>query len=65
MSNKTISIILMLISITLILLSSYAPIIMENITLRYINDLKISVKICGVLLSAWGIAFLFKKEKEK
>ena len=65
MSNKRISIILMLISIALVFFSSYAPIMMENITLRYIDDLKVSVKICGILLSAWGIAFLFKKEEEK
>lgn len=62
MSNKTISIILLLISITLVLLSSFAPRIVERFTYNFNADIIISVKVCGVLLSAWGIAFLLKEE---
>ena len=63
MSNKKISIIFLLISIALVLLSTFAPSIMEDFIHNYNDDFRITVRICGILLSAWGIAFLFKQEK--
>ena len=62
MSNKKISIILLIISIILVLVSTYAPRIIDTFFYHFDKDLRITFKLCGVLLSAWGIAFLLKKE---
>lgn len=71
-SNKKIAVLLFAASLLLVLGSTYIPDICFRLLLffdyRYVDirmdKLIHSVQICGILLSLWGIAFLFKEERK-
>ena len=76
MSYKKRAIVLMVVSIVLVLGSAYVPDVFFRILslpmyteyrytdIRFLQIIK-SIQLCGVLLSAWGIAVFLKKDGPK